>query len=871
MRWIPLLIALAGFARASEPLPNHALSYISKHCLECHDSDSEKGDVNLDFTEVDWSDASHRQIWENVLNVSEQRLMPPVDKDQPTDSEKSTLLNWIDKNLTEHTPFGGELPRRLNRDEYLNSIRQLFSLSAFKLPAGFPADSEYHGFTNQAEGLALSPALMASYRQTAELVADEIFPPEPNLETTRFQTLEATPEELVLSFSAGSVRDGALRLVSNGPSMMRSCTWPTKIEIATSGKYKLTVNASAFKRDQYNFLGKDAPLELEIRARPLNANNRTSINSFRLIAEFKITSDDSKTFSKEVELYKGETPVFRWKNAPLGHDPKTLPAHFQDRFEKDPRYLAAWIATTFKGGKMIPTPPLRGRNGWEIAQKHHNDRDLPLIEQGFEDPRVKSLMAMLGTMGGLYSLADCIACDYHDNGPCLELHGLKIEGPVERINGPAEIRSANLRKRIGADKRGEEAPEKTARRMADYLLIRAFRRPPDQETTDAFVAIGEQHWDEGYSLNEGLSQILRSILISPRFLYRAAIPGELDSHDLSSRLAFFLTQRPPTSMTALRAWDGKLTDSKQLRQEALRLLPKKFPNDFVDNFTSQWLGTGKLAEIMPEASFRFSDTDISTAKMETYRFVLEMLIANRPIEDFIDPDMTFSTIDFVRRNYKIGPETLGVTEEVAKKKARQFQKLSIPKGHRHGGILGHSAVMMATANGVDTQPVLRGAWVLENIFGTPVPEPPNNIPALTPDTRGATTPRELLAAHTSEASCAGCHQHIDPLGFALENYDPVGRWRSKWPKSEQAIDASGVMPDGTRIEGPEDLKKWLVENIDLFSQCVAEKLMTYATGRVPNYAERKEIEAIVKVNKENGNRFRDLIVDLIDSRTFRTR
>lgn len=167
--------------------------------------------------------------------------------------------------------------------------------------------------------------------------------------------------------------------------------------------------------------------------------------------------------------------------------------------------------------------------------------------------------------------------------------------------------------------------------------------------------------------------------------------------------------------------------------------------------------------------------------------------------------------------------------------------------------------------------MIRGVWVLENILGIPTPKRPKNVPALTPDTRGTTTPRELLAAHTNESSCSACHQRIDPVGFALENYDPVGRWRNEWPGTKTRIDASGTLPDGTEIENAIELKSWVVDNIDLFSACVLEKLMIYATGRIPNYTETREIEAIVKQNHVTGNGFRSLVLSLIESEVFRTK
>ena len=188
-----------------------------------------------------------------------------------------------------------------------------------------------------------------------------------------------------------------------------------------------------------------------------------------------------------------------------------------------------------------------------------------------------------------------------------------------------------------------------------------------------------------------------------------------------------------------------------------------------------------------------------------------------------------------------------------------------------GGVLGQSAVMMATANGVDTQPVVRGVWVLENILGMPPPPPPPAVPALTPDTQGATTPRELLSAHTDSTACAGCHRKLDPIGFAMENFDPVGRWREDWPGIDKPIDASSTMHDGTEISGVVDLRAWLVENVHLFSECLSEKLLTYATGRVPNYRERQQIAKIVEENHENGNGFRDLLLALIESEIFRTK
>ena len=183
---------------------------------------------------------------------------------------------------------------------------------------------------------------------------------------------------------------------------------------------------------------------------------------------------------------------------------------------------------------------------------------------------------------------------------------------------------------------------------------------------------------------------------------------------------------------------------------------------------------------------------------------------------------------------------------------------------------------MATANGVDTEPVSRGVWMLENVLGDAPPPPPKNVPAITPDTRGAKTIRELLDAHRSDESCARCHVKMDPLGYVLENFDPVGRWRTHYPiydKKGKAtdgpkIDATGTMPDGYAFTHVNDLKRYVVENLDQFANCLAEKLMTYATGRTLTYADREAIKPIVAANLENKEGLRDLFIALLGSEVF---
>lgn len=873
MRAVPLmalmvLVVSVGMASAEESaIPKPAAEVLQNYCIDCHDEGLKKGGLNLDVASIDWLKPESRELWGKVHRYSHEQLMPPPKEFQPTATEREVVRAWLDEALMKHSPIGGTPPRRLNQQEYENTIRQLFGLSDFELPAGFPDDPEYHGFNNVGHGLVTSPPLMEAYAKVATMVADELFPPKRKAPASVVR--KAGPEDMVLSFSAASVRGDALRLASSCETAMRSCTWPSRIEITHSGVYRITVSASTFKPKN------DQPMELEVRARELTASDRTRVSKFRLLKNLSFDKESPESATFEAELYEGQTLIFRWTNADMNHDPKPLHDHMKAWFEKDKRFLAAWQKTVFPTGKPSNRGlgPLRGRNGWKIVHGHWQDPKLDLSKATMDDPLTVKLLQLFNSNQGTFNLADALCHYYFENGPSLELHALQVEGPLRSVHGPREKRGAASLKRIaGVDREGLN-DEAYARKLLERFLPRAFRRPVDQETRDRFLAIATKHWKEGHRTDEGLHLMMRSILVSPRFLYRCLEPGEMDDHDLATRLAYFLTQAPPDETLIDLANRKLLSQEWVLEREARRLMPKRVTDPFVKSFTGQWLDTTLLPEIMPDPKFNFTPYHVDIARREIEHSFYEILSKNRPLTDFIDPDFTYVSPLFAKKIYGLDVEGFKGAK-VSSKQGRALRRIPLERGQRVGGLLGQSGIMMATANGVDTQPVLRGVWVLENILGSPPPPAPKDVPALTPDTRGTKTPRELLAAHTKSESCFTCHRSIDPVGFVLENYDPVGRWRTQWPKGGK-IDPTGVLPDGTPIKDVVTLKKWLVNDIDPFAECLAEKLMIYATGRVLNYREKKVIAEVVRKHhaKDDGksNGFQDLIIALIQSEVFRSR
>ena len=390
--------------------------------------------------------------------------------------------------------------------------------------------------------------------------------------------------------------------------------------------------------------------------------------------------------------------------------------------------------------------------------------------------------------------------------------------------------------------------------------------------------------DDDDGIESGLHLAIRRSLVSPRFLYRSTgKPGRLDDYELASRLSYFLTSNPPDARLLQLASRRELSKPGVLRTEAERLLTSPDSSSFVSRFTGQWLGTRKLKDIMPDPRLvGFFDSDREALIAETELFFSEMLRENHPMESFIAPDFSYRNTNL---NKIYGGNVVG----------NSMQRIAIDRDGRHGGILGLASVMMATANGVDTHPVHRGVWVLKNVLGRRVPDPPADVPALAPDTSGATALREQLSKHRESAACSRCHDAIDPLGMVLENFDPVGRWRDHYPlyvdppleneKRKQEfystigsgtrvgpeVDAVGRMPDGEQLKDVVELKRYVLNRIDRFSRCVAEKLLVYATGRKTRFSDRVAARDLVSKVQANGNGFRDLVISVVLSDAFLAR
>ncbi|WP_233200243.1 DUF1592 domain-containing protein [Blastopirellula marina] len=394
---------------------------------------------------------------------------------------------------------------------------------------------------------------------------------------------------------------------------------------------------------------------------------------------------------------------------------------------------------------------------------------------------------------------------------------------------------------------------------------RAFRRPVTSSEIEPYVAEVNAALDNKADFADALRLGYRALLCSPRFLYFTEEPGPLDDWEIATRLSYFLAGSTPDAELAELAATGKLHQPKVLKQQVRRLLDGKRGDQFLKDFAAEWLELDQIDFTQPDTKlFGSFDTVVQDAMLaETETFLQAILHENLSVTHLIDSDFTFLN-SRLARYYVIdgipGDELRRVTLD--------------PKSHR-GGLLTQGAIMKVTANGSNTSPVVRGVWVAERLLGVDIPPPPSNVPAVEPDIRGATTIREQLAKHRSQGECASCHAKIDPAGFALENFDPTGRWRDNYLKSNgrkvtkgPAIDSSYEMPDGRKFDNIDDFRSLVVQNPQRLAANVAEKLLMYGTGGVIEFADREVVEKIAQQSATDDYGLRTLVEEVAVSPLF---
>lgn len=412
------------------------------------------------------------------------------------------------------------------------------------------------------------------------------------------------------------------------------------------------------------------------------------------------------------------------------------------------------------------------------------------------------------------------------------------------------------------------SPEDAARATLTYHATLAFRRRIAPEDLEAMLALFTKNLAAGLDFEQALRAPLQSLLVHPAFLFRIEEdqPGKpdwpLSSFELATRLSYFLWSSMPDRRLFKLADEGKLSDPAILRAEIDRLLDDRRSEAIARHFAGQWLGFDDLREVAEPDVNRFptfTPTLRDAMLRESVLFFNHLIRENRPVSDLIHADYTFLNSELAR-HYGI-PGVAG----------NQFQRVALTDPNR-GGVIGQASILTVTSVPLRTSPVKRGKWILDNLLGTPPPPPPPDAGELPADDRSSEglSFRQQLELHRQRPSCAGCHERIDPLGFGLENFDAIGRWRDK-DANGKPVDSLATLPGDISFSTPAELKQLLAQSDDLFLRNLCRKMLGYALGRPLEYYDEPVITDLVKTLRANDLRIRPLIHAIVASKPFQHR
>ena len=859
-----LCLFIGATAEAAEDSALRKLKpFLEKNCHACHGPEKQKHDLRFDTLGHDLSHVETLRTWQDILDQLNLGEMPPPKKPQPPASEVAGFTKVLTARLDEahakrRSTGGSTVLRRLNRAELRNTLRDLLYLDGpdFRSPTvgpeivdpsgsgavinvatgverEFPEDEKLHGFDNIGQKLVTSDFLLKLVIGAAEdaLGRATIKGEKPKTEARRFAGPVRKDPNGVFGNILKNLKpgyDGIFELYIEPDSGIGGVgrVSPSAMGgtgVGVSARYRITIEASAHNQHSWGELidtRENDPLMLGLHRANVRRGSGFSAGSptDTPVVQWPMTADGkTRTFVHEMWLNSTWTAWVGWENAPHGRTirpaeivEKALPAAFR------------------------PRPP----------------NNAPEKEK--QDYQAEMAKALFGDDGYM--------------GPHVRIHSMTFEPLIDQWPP-----------RSHALIHGTKGTESTAELLLNFAQ-RAYRSPVLPADVACYVELVEAQLARGLTCAEALRMGYTAVLASPRFYYLQETEGPLNGYQLASRLSYFLWSSMPDEELFALAANGKIKKPAVLRAQVERMLNHENATAFTRRFVTSWLRLDKLGTMAPDllGPFRcYYDRHLQPLMAEeTDLYFATLLKNNGPIRELIDSDYTFMnerTAQYLyNRSDDFNPPK-SVDDYYPKYVKGGFMRRVKLRDPRRGGIIVQPSVMTATANGVDTSPVIRGVWVLESILGTPPSPPPPDVPPLSPDLRGAKTIREQLEAHRKSDACFSCHKKIDPMGFAFENFDPIGRWRDNYPIGNKKIDPSAELPNGEPLADIVALKKYLLTRESQVTRNLCEKLVSYGTGRMIERTDRAEVDQMVRQLREKNGGLRDLVHLVVQSKAFATK
>ncbi len=864
-----LAVHVAGLAMPACGAVRNPEPFFSEHCIACHDADAKKGNLDLTSLKPEFGDAETFARWVKVHDRIESGEMPPKKKARPPIKDTAMVVKWLRESLVAaersrlaDSPRTGI--RRMTRSEYENTIRDLFDIPGIALRDNLPADGSAHGFDKNSDALDISHVNLAKYVEAAEhtlKLATATRPEPPTVHKRRISLMN---------------RGGFVaHIVMNGDGVLLRDKQPDP-DFPASGEQG-HINQGAHERIDSFETG-------------------STVGLFRHEDE-----SVSPYFMEHVTIYPGRYRVrtslwaFQWDKG------KVLPA----RGTEAARLSVVQLTGDGRGGQH-PSYVLGYYDAPSLQEKEH-ELTVWLNRNEIIGFNVASLapVANYNRKGRAMAFTGPgIACDWldiegplHDVWPPVAHRTLFGDLPLTEFDPKADPKvRPPVRKKVRQIGAGMNRPDPDkgvwtahsqqpladADRLLAGFLPKAFRRPVPTEVRKDYVAKVADRLKAGDCFETAISWAYRAALCSPDFLYHVEPAAKLDSFALANRLSYFLWNSLPDARLTELATADRLTSPDVLKSEVERLLKDVMSQRFIEDFLGQWLRLRAIAandpdkKLYPEFSPYLQDSMVA----ETHAYFRELL------------EKDLDATHLVRSDFAMLNEKLARHYGIADVTGSQIRRVKLPVDCPRGGFVTQGAILKITANGTTTSPVPRGAFVMDRIFGQPPEPPPPNIAAVEPDVRGATTIRELLDKHRNNSVCASCHAKMDPPGFALESFDVIGGFRTRYrsigegdPAPRGAIDpfigisfklgpkvdASGVLPDGRKFGGIHDFQALAAAESDRLLQNLAQQLTIYSTGRPLLFSDRQALDDVVARTVRQGGGIRTLIHELIQSPLFQTR
>ncbi len=869
---VALLLAAAGAARAE--LPREVQTVFQNRCLDCHDSDTKKGNFDLTALRTDFTDADTFSLWLKVHDRVASGDMPPKKKARPERDEVKVVTGWLAESLTaaERTRFDAESRtgvRRLTRAEYENTVRDLFDLPGLAVQSGLPADGSAHGFDKNSDALDISHVNLAKYIEAADKTLD-----------LAIATRPTAPAAAVHRISLASNYDAGILLMRGDAILLRD----GKLDpvFPPSGPSPLQEHAGMREHEQLGIFNRMSSVGMFGEHREPYYNSAfTAVypGRYRLRASFW-----SLQWDKGQILPSRGTEVARLNVVHLppaargGGHPSELLGYFDaPSLEPQVHQLNVWLnlrdTFSFVAASLVPVDLYRD-GAW--GQKG-------------------------GTMGytGPCTVNDWVEVEgpLHDVWPPLSHRALFGELPITEFKTAEQkgirppVHTPNRQEGFGRNRPETEKglwtveskePLADADRLLADFLPRAFRRPVEEAVRKEYVAQVETRLKAGDAFETAMRWAYRAALCSPDFLYHVEPAGRLDDSALATRLSYFFWNSGPDATLTTLAASGKLRDSQVLGEQVERLLKDAKAQRFIDDFLGQWLKLRSIAandpdkKLYPEFNPYLQDSMVA----ETRAYFRELIEQN------------LSARHLVQSDFAMLNEKLAVHYGIPGVCGTKIRRVKLPDGCVRGGFLTQAAVLKVTANGTTTSPVVRGAFVMARLLGKPPQPAPPNIPAVEPDVQGATTIREQLEKHRADSSCASCHEKMDPPGFALETFDVIGGFRDRYRsigvgdpaprgnidpririgfKLGPKVDASGQLPDERTFAGIADFKALIATDERALLHNLAKQFLIYSTGRDIAFSDRAALDDIVSRTEKRGGGIRTLLHQVVASPLFLTR